>query len=121
MFFSNSYKHINCLQMQLDVVHMILFNSLVFKLELIQIIKIHIFTYCIFRMGLFSETAPFKGQKYKDIKSNCIKKGALFVDPTFPPSGKSLYFSTNTPRDIVWKRPGVGPYFICYLRSFHAE
>ena len=58
-------------------------------------------------MGLFSDTVPFKGQKYAEIKSNCIKKGALFVDPTFPPSGRSLYYKRAAPSDIVWKRPGV--------------
>ena len=59
-------------------------------------------------MGLFDTTVPFKGQKYKDIKSNCIKKGTLFVDPVFPPSGRSLYYKRAAPTDIVWKRPGVG-------------
>ena len=58
-------------------------------------------------MGFFDDTVPFKGQKYKEIKNNCIKKGALFVDPVFPPSGRSLYYKRQAPSDIVWKRPGV--------------
>lgn len=57
-------------------------------------------------MGLFDDTVPFKGQRYKDLKSNCIKKGVLFTDPVFPPSGRSLYYSRPAPSDIVWKRPG---------------
>ncbi|KAL4220104.1 Calpain-6 [Mactra antiquata] len=57
-------------------------------------------------MGLFDDTVPFKGQKYKDLKNNCIKKGVLFRDPTFPPQGSTLYYSRQAPADIVWKRPG---------------
>lgn len=58
-------------------------------------------------MGLFDDTVPFKGQRYKDLKNNCIKKGVLFTDPVFPPSGRSLYYSRAAPSDIVWKRPKV--------------
>ena len=68
-------------------------------------------------MGLFDNTVPFKGQKYKEIKNNCIKKGALFVDPVFPPSGRSLYFKRAAPQDIVWKRPGVSTVKLQWLEQ----
>ncbi|WAR28550.1 CAN5-like protein [Mya arenaria] len=57
-------------------------------------------------MGLFETNHPFKGQVFKDIRSKCIKAGSLFKDPTFPPTGSSIYYSKSCPADIVWKRPG---------------
>jgi len=59
-------------------------------------------------MGIFDDgDEPFRGQKYKDLKSQCIKKGVLFTDSLFPPSGRSLYYSRSAPGDVVWKRPTV--------------
>ncbi|XP_045201213.2 calpain-5-like [Mercenaria mercenaria] len=55
-------------------------------------------------MGLFDDTKPFKGQKYKDLKQHCIKNGKLFTDPLFPANYSSL--NCKKASDIEWKRPG---------------
>ena len=51
-------------------------------------------------------TSNFKGQKYSSIKKDLVKNGELFVDPEFPPSHKSLFFS-KVDKEIEWKRPKV--------------
>lgn len=57
-------------------------------------------------LGLFNSAIPYKDQQYSKLKSQCVSKGELFVDPLFPPTSKSLFYS-KVEKDIVWKRPGV--------------
>ena len=49
-------------------------------------------------------------QRYQDIVAFCEKSGDFFVDDSFPPAPKSLYYNPNTPgssSDLVarWLRP----------------
>jgi hypothetical protein len=81
-------------------------------------IEIHVYKYLFvnnllaiffnFRMvlGLFNSAIPYKDQQYSKLKSQCVSKGELFVDPLFPPTSKSLFYS-KVEKNIVWKRPGV--------------
>lgn len=53
-----------------------------------------------------NEAAPYKGQKYLDIKNQCLRDGTLFEDPEFPAIESSLFFSgKKPPKPFVWKRP----------------
>ena len=55
-----------------------------------------------------NEAAPYKGQKYLDIKNQCLRDGTLFEDPEFPAIESSLFFSgKKPPKPFVWKRPKV--------------
>ena len=55
-----------------------------------------------------SNAAPYKGQKFQDIKNQCLRDGVLFEDPEFPAIESSLFFSgKKPPRPFVWKRPKV--------------
>jgi calpain-5 len=56
---------------------------------------------------VFDTNVAYKGQRYKRLKTECLKANKLFTDPEFPPQSKSLYFSRQAPADIVWKRPQV--------------
>lgn len=58
--------------------------------------------------GLFESATPYKNQKYSHLKKECISAGKLFEDPVFPTVASSLSYTGYAPRDIVWKRPGVG-------------
>lgn len=58
-----------------------------------------------------SVVAPMKKgtkQKYQDILAYCLKSGDSFVDDSFPPAPKSLYYNPKiTKGDLVaqWLRP----------------
>ncbi|XP_065056554.1 calpain-9-like isoform X1 [Rhopilema esculentum] len=53
-----------------------------------------------------SDAAPYKGQKFQDIKNQCLRDGVLFEDPEFPAIESSLFFSgKKPPRPFVWTRP----------------
>ena len=54
-----------------------------------------------------SKAVPYQNQDYYDIREQLIEQGALFVDPEFPPTPQSLYWSKQAPRYIKWKRPHV--------------
>ncbi|KAM8974702.1 calpain-5-like [Pelodytes ibericus] len=47
----------------------------------------------------------YQNQHYGHIKDQCRSAGRPFEDPTFPATDRSLYFSHNPPRTVVWKRP----------------
>lgn len=50
----------------------------------------------------------FRGQKYRNLKAECIKKKNLFVDIEFPPTNDSLFLGPVNPEfEIEWKRPAV--------------
>jgi hypothetical protein len=47
----------------------------------------------------------FKGQNYLKLKSDAQSSGRLFVDPLFPASPSSLYYSKSMPERVCWLRP----------------
>ncbi|XP_056591775.1 calpain-5-like [Triplophysa dalaica] len=47
----------------------------------------------------------FQGQCYHKLKKACLKRGALFQDPYFPPSAESLFYKRAPPPGVTWKRP----------------
>lgn len=49
----------------------------------------------------------FQGQNYHKLKRACIRRGALFQDPFFPPTAQSLFYKRTPPPGITWKRPRV--------------
>ncbi|XP_069502379.1 calpain-1 catalytic subunit-like [Ambystoma mexicanum] len=54
--------------------------------------------------------SPYLGQKYQELRQQCLQKGALFEDPLFPASPASVGYSELGPRSekargITWKRP----------------
>ncbi len=51
-----------------------------------------------------SKILPYQNQNYEEIKRDCLRKKRLFEDPLFLPNNKSLFFKTNTPPGITWKR-----------------
>ncbi|KAJ1108796.1 hypothetical protein NDU88_006166 [Pleurodeles waltl] len=65
---------------------------------------------------------PYRGQKYQDLKQQCLQKGQLFEDPYFPASPPSLGYSKLGPRSemtqgVAWKRPQE----ICRLPQFVSQ
>ncbi|NP_001373571.1 calpain 5-like isoform X1 [Danio rerio] len=47
----------------------------------------------------------FQGQCYHKLKRSCLRRGALFQDPLFPPSAESLFYRRTPPPGLTWKRP----------------
>uniref|UniRef100_A0A8C1TMI5 Si:dkey-19b23.13 n=1 Tax=Cyprinus carpio TaxID=7962 RepID=A0A8C1TMI5_CYPCA len=47
----------------------------------------------------------FQGQCYHKLKRSCLRRGALFQDPFFPPSAESLFYKRTPPPGLTWKRP----------------
>uniref|UniRef100_A0A8C2GAL6 Si:dkey-19b23.13 n=1 Tax=Cyprinus carpio TaxID=7962 RepID=A0A8C2GAL6_CYPCA len=39
------------------------------------------------------------------LKRSCLRRGALFQDPFFPPSAESLFYKRTPPPGLTWKRP----------------
>ncbi|XP_077682697.1 calpain-6 isoform X2 [Eretmochelys imbricata] len=60
---------------------------------------------------MFSSVKSFKGQKYHELKQQCIKQRRLFEDPEFPASDESLFYNRCPPGRVEWKRPKVIPNF----------
>ncbi|KAL4631459.1 calpain-5-like [Arapaima gigas] len=61
-------------------------------------------------MSLLSSRMPervysFKGQYYYKLKRACLRRGALFQDPVFPPAAQSLFYQRSPPPGLTWKRP----------------
>ncbi|XP_060105774.1 calpain-6 [Heteronotia binoei] len=54
---------------------------------------------------MHSSAKPFKDQKYRELKLQCIEQKKLFEDPEFPASDASLFYSGPPPRKVEWKRP----------------
>jgi len=66
--------------------------------------------------GLFHQPEPYSGQKYSDLKDECKSSGQLFKDPLFPANYSSLFRGgAQKIANVVWKRPGVGSFFIIFL------
>uniref|UniRef100_A0A8C1RU62 Si:dkey-19b23.13 n=1 Tax=Cyprinus carpio TaxID=7962 RepID=A0A8C1RU62_CYPCA len=49
----------------------------------------------------------FSCQCYHKLKRSCLRRGALFQDPFFPPSAESLFYKRTPPPGLTWKRPRV--------------
>lgn len=55
-----------------------------------------------------NEEMSMDNQNFAELKQQCLQAKKLFVDPTFPPGPRSLYFHGVTPpgrENIKWKRP----------------
>ncbi|XP_068163834.1 calpain 5-like isoform X2 [Antennarius striatus] len=48
----------------------------------------------------------FQGQNYHKLRRGCLRRGALFKDPLFPPNPQSLFYKREPPQGLTWKRPG---------------
>ncbi|KAK2899830.1 calpain-5-like [Channa argus] len=47
----------------------------------------------------------FQGQSFHKLRRSCLRRGALFKDPLFPPSAQSLFYKREPPPGLTWKRP----------------
>ena len=52
-----------------------------------------------------AKTENFKKQNYFTLKNECLKNKRLFVDPEFPASEKSLFYSKPNSFRAKWLRP----------------
>jgi len=62
--------------------------------------------------GTNANATKYLNQDFEALRSQCLGRGTLFSDPTFPAAPESLGFkelgpNTSKTRGIVWKRPGV--------------
>lgn len=61
--------------------------------------------------GTNANAVKFLNQNFESLRSECLSRGQLFCDPTFPAEPESLGFNELAPRSsktrgIQWKRPG---------------
>ncbi|XP_028998668.1 calpain-5-like [Betta splendens] len=49
--------------------------------------------------------SDFQGQSYQQLRRSCLRRGAFFKDPLFPPSAQSLFYRREPPPGLTWKRP----------------
>uniref|UniRef100_A0A671LXC0 calpain-2 n=1 Tax=Sinocyclocheilus anshuiensis TaxID=1608454 RepID=A0A671LXC0_9TELE len=61
-------------------------------------------------VGTNKKAIPFNKQDYQSLKQECLAKGTLFCDPTFPAESDSLGYSelgqqSPKTRGVQWKRP----------------
>ncbi|KAL6487895.1 hypothetical protein MHYP_G00045210 [Metynnis hypsauchen] len=61
--------------------------------------------------GTNANAVKFLNQNFESLRSECLSRGQLFCDPTFPASPESLGFNELGPRSsktrgVQWKRPG---------------
>ncbi|RXN04581.1 calpain-2 catalytic subunit-like protein [Labeo rohita] len=61
-------------------------------------------------VGTNKKAIPFKKQDYQSLKQECLAKGTLFCDPTFPAESSSLGYNELGPQSskasgVQWKRP----------------
>ncbi|KAM8881577.1 calpain-5 [Synchiropus picturatus] len=47
----------------------------------------------------------FQGQQFHKLRRSCLRRGALFKDPLFPPTAQSLFYKSVPPPGLTWKRP----------------
>ncbi|XP_030285779.1 calpain-5 [Sparus aurata] len=47
----------------------------------------------------------FQGQSFHKLRRACLRRGALFKDPLFPPAAQSLFYKRELPPGLTWKRP----------------
>ena len=53
------------------------------------------------------KVARILSQDYKEIKKQCLERGALWEDPYFPADQSSVFPSQTHQVQFEWKRPGV--------------
>ncbi|KTF83075.1 hypothetical protein cypCar_00050234 [Cyprinus carpio] len=61
-------------------------------------------------VGTNEKAIPFNKQDYQSLKQECLAKGTLFCDPTFPAESNSLGYNelgrySSKTRGVQWKRP----------------
>uniref|UniRef100_A0A671LU38 Calpain-2 catalytic subunit-like n=1 Tax=Sinocyclocheilus anshuiensis TaxID=1608454 RepID=A0A671LU38_9TELE len=61
-------------------------------------------------VGTNEKAIPFNKQDYQSLKQECLAKGTLFCDPTFPAESDSLGYNelgrySSKTRGVQWKRP----------------
>uniref|UniRef100_A0A672R6I3 Calpain-2 catalytic subunit-like n=1 Tax=Sinocyclocheilus grahami TaxID=75366 RepID=A0A672R6I3_SINGR len=61
--------------------------------------------------GTNANAVKYLNQNFESLRSECLSRGQLFCDPTFPAAPESLGFNELGPRSpktrgVVWKRPG---------------
>ncbi|XP_016386602.1 calpain-2 catalytic subunit-like [Sinocyclocheilus rhinocerous] len=61
-------------------------------------------------VGTNEKAIPFNKQDYQSLKQECLAKGTLFCDPTFPAESDSLGYNelgqqSPKTRGVQWKRP----------------
>lgn len=58
--------------------------------------------------GVMNDELMMANQNFVELKQQCLQSKKLFVDPTFPPGPRALYYQGVTPHGreyIKWKRP----------------
>lgn len=63
-------------------------------------------------VGTNKKSIPFNKQNYQSLKQECLAKGTLFQDPTFPAESDSLGYNelgrySSKTKGVQWKRPKV--------------
>ncbi|XP_031441382.2 calpain-5-like [Clupea harengus] len=56
-------------------------------------------------LAMPERVCSFQGQNYHKLKRACLRRGAHFQDPFFPPTAQSLFYKRTPPPGITWKRP----------------
>ncbi|XP_046899414.1 calpain-8 isoform X1 [Hypomesus transpacificus] len=61
-------------------------------------------------IGSNDKAIPFNKQDYESLRTDCLKNGTLFNDPTFPADWNSLGYNelgrySSKTKGVVWKRP----------------
>ncbi|CAB1311734.1 unnamed protein product, partial [Coregonus sp. 'balchen'] len=61
--------------------------------------------------GTNANASKYLNQDFQSLRSECLKRGSLFTDSTFPAAPESLGFkelgpNTSKTRGVQWKRPG---------------
>uniref|UniRef100_A0A4W5KVJ4 Calpain catalytic domain-containing protein n=1 Tax=Hucho hucho TaxID=62062 RepID=A0A4W5KVJ4_9TELE len=70
------------------------------------------------------ENVMYLNQDFQSLRSECLRKGSIFTDCTFPAAPESLGFKELGPnssktRGVQWKRPGVS-YYASYTHCIYA-
>lgn len=65
--------------------------------------------------GTNANAVKYLNQNFESLRSECLSRGQLFCDTTFPAAPESLGFNELGPRSpktrgVEWKRPGVSSY-----------
>lgn len=66
--------------------------------------------------GTNANAVKYLNQDFEALRAQCLSRGGLFSDPTFPAAPESLGFNELGPgsyktRAVQWKRPGVSIFF----------
>lgn len=74
--------------------------------------------------GTNANASKYLNQDFQSLRSECLRKGSIFTDCTFPAAPESLGFkelgpNTSKTRGVQWKRPGVS-YCASYTLCIYA-